>query len=146
MIVAVKLNGCTFYIKIQIWPWPDRIIPSLFKMIHPWITNKLNGQFLILFLKPLEFFFANNRRQQLRMKVAAVLFCISSLQHFVSSFSEAWWALTAAVYTSSSCFISPRIRDRLLDSNFRTLISLFLSLWYHLSFWILLFLCHNPSS
>jgi hypothetical protein len=25
-------------------------------MIHPQITNKLNGQFLSLFLKPLEFF------------------------------------------------------------------------------------------
>jgi len=34
----------------------------------------------------------------------------------------------------------PRIRDRLLDLFFRTLISLFLSLWYHPSFWILIFL------
>jgi hypothetical protein len=33
-----------------------------------------------------------------------------------------------------------------LDSFFRTLISLFLSIWYHISFWILLFFCHNTSS
>ena len=56
------------------------------------------------------------------MKVAAVLFRISSLQHIFSSLSEACLALTVAVNTSSSCFISPIIRDRLLDSVFRTLI------------------------
>jgi len=57
MTIAVNLDGCTFYVKIRIWHFLDRIIPSLFKMIHPWITNKLDGQFLSLFLKPLEFFF-----------------------------------------------------------------------------------------
>jgi len=55
-VFAVKLDSCTFYIKIPIWPCMDRIIPSLFKMIRPLITNKLNGQFLSLLLKPLEFF------------------------------------------------------------------------------------------
>jgi hypothetical protein len=43
------------------------------------------------------------------MKVAAVLFRISSLQRFFSSLSEACWAFTAAVNTSSYCFIFPRI-------------------------------------
>jgi hypothetical protein len=33
-----------------------------------------------------------------------------------------------------------------LDSFFRTLISLFLALWYHLSFWICIFFCYNTSS
>jgi len=42
--------------QIRIWPCLDHIISSFFKMIHPWITNKLNGQFLSLILKPLEFF------------------------------------------------------------------------------------------
>jgi len=56
MIVAVKLHSCTFYIKIRIWPCLDRIIPSLYKMICPRVTNKLNVQFLSLLLKPLEFF------------------------------------------------------------------------------------------
>ena len=91
MTVAVKLDSCTFYVKIRIWPFLDRIIPSLFKMIHPWITNKLNGQFPSLILKPLEFFSC----QQLWMKVAAVLFCISSLQPFFSSLAETCWALNA---------------------------------------------------
>jgi hypothetical protein len=49
------------------------------------------------------------------------------MQHIFSSLFEACWALTVVVNTPSSCFISPRIRD----SFFRTLISLFLSLWYH---------------
>ena len=38
MTVAVKLNGCAFYIRIQIrlfFYCPDHIIPSLFKMICP---------------------------------------------------------------------------------------------------------------
>jgi len=54
--ITVNLDSCTFYIKIRIGPCLDRIIPSLFKMIRPRITNKLNGQFLSLVLKPLEFF------------------------------------------------------------------------------------------
>jgi hypothetical protein len=54
---------------------------------------------------------ANNCRQQLWMKVAAVLFCISSLQPFLSSLAEAYWALIATINTSSSSFISPRIQD-----------------------------------
>ena len=137
MTVAIKLDSCTFYIQIHIWPFLDHIIPSLFKMIHPRSTNKLNGQFLSLFLKPLEL---------LWMKVVAVQFRISSLQCIFSSRSDACWALTVAMNTSSSCFISPIIRDRLLDSFFRTLISLFLSIWYHLSLWILFFFCHNTSS
>ena len=33
---------------------PDRIIPSLFKMIHPQIINKVKGQSSGLFLKSLE--------------------------------------------------------------------------------------------
>jgi len=56
MTIAVKLDSCIFYVKIRIWPCLDRIIPSLFKMIRPRITNKLNGKFLSLILKPLEFF------------------------------------------------------------------------------------------
>jgi hypothetical protein len=68
------------------------------------------------------------------------------LQCFCSSLSKACWASTNVVNTSSSCCISLRIWDRLFVSFFRTLISLFFSLWYHLSFWILLFFCHNTSS
>ena len=49
MIVVIKLDNCIFYIKIRIWPFLDRIILSIFKMIRPRITNKLNGQFLSLF-------------------------------------------------------------------------------------------------
>ena len=146
MIVAVKLDSCTFYVKIWIWPFLDRIIPSIFKMIHPRITNKLNGHFLSLFLKPLEFFSCQQSSPTTLDESSSLLFRISSLQRIFSSLFEACWALTVAVNTSNSCFISPRIRDRLLDSFFRTLISLFLSLWYHLSFWILIFFCHNTSS
>jgi hypothetical protein len=102
--ITVNLDSCTFYIKIRIGPCLDRIIPSLFKMIRPRITNKLNGQFLSLVLKPLVFFSC----QQLWMKVAAVLFCISSLEPFFSSLSEACWALSAAVNTSSSDKFKPR--------------------------------------
>jgi hypothetical protein len=35
---------------------PDHIIPSLFKMIRPQITNRFDGQLLSLFFQPLEFF------------------------------------------------------------------------------------------
>ena len=136
MIVAVKLDSCTFYIKIQIWPCLDRIIPCLFKMIHPRISNKLNGQFCSLFLKPLEFFSCQQSSATTLDESNSRSISYIIIARFFSSFSKACWALNAVVNTSSSCFISPRIRDRLLDSFFRTLISLFLYLWYHLSFWI----------
>jgi hypothetical protein len=63
------------------------------------------------------------------LKIAALLFCLSSLQRFCSSLSETYWALTNVVNTLSFCCISPRIRVRLLVFFLRTLISLFLSLW-----------------
>ena len=56
MLHSVKLNDRKFYSKVWIWPCLDRIISSLFKMIRPRITNRFNGKFLRLLLKPLEFF------------------------------------------------------------------------------------------
>jgi len=146
MTVAVKLDSCTFYVKIKFdltWIVSFHLSSRWFIFESPtsWMDNSLAS-----FWNLRSFFLANNRRQQLWMKIAAVPFHTSSLQHFFSSLSEACWALTVVVNTSSSCFISPRIRDTLLDYFFRILISLFLSLWYHLFFWILLFFCHNTSS
>jgi len=139
MTVAVKLDNCAFYVKIRIrlfFYCPDCIIPSLFKMIRPRIINRDKGKSFSIFLKHLEFFSC----QQLWMKVAALLSIVIAVFLLLS-----FWRLlgTNAVNTSSSCCISPRICHRLLVSFFRILISLFLSLWYHLSFWILLFFCHN---
>ena len=106
MIVAVKLHSCTFYIKIRIWPCLDRIIPSLYKMICPRVTNKLNVQFLSLLLKPLEFFSCQQSVPTTLDESSSRSISYIIMQRFFSSLSEACWALIAAVNTSSSCFIS----------------------------------------
>jgi len=131
IIVTIKLDSCTLYIKMQIWPYLDLIIPSLFKIMRPWITNKLNGQFLCLFL---EFFSYQQLSPTTLDESSSCSISYIIIAAFFSSLSEACWVMIAAVNTSTSWFISPRIWDRLLDSFFRTLISLFLSLWYHISF------------
>jgi len=114
-------------------------------MIHPQITNKLNGQLLSLFLKPLEFFYCQHSSPTALDDSSS-----RSISYIIltSFFHLSFWSLMGldCVNTSSSCFMSPRIRDRLLDSFFRILISLFLSFWYHLLFWILILFCHNTSS
>jgi hypothetical protein len=37
MIIAIKLDRCSFYVKIRIWPCLDRIISSLFDLA--WIVS-----------------------------------------------------------------------------------------------------------
>jgi hypothetical protein len=54
MLNRVKLDGRTFYAKIRIWPCLsritklNRIIPSLFTKIHPWILNKISSDSISL--------------------------------------------------------------------------------------------------
>ena len=65
MIVVVKLDSKAFYVRILIWLFfrcPDRIIPSLFKMIRPRII-KIKDKFLASFWSLWSSFLANNHYQ-----------------------------------------------------------------------------------
>ena len=65
MIVVVKLDSKAFYVRILIWLFfrcPDRIIPSLFKMIRPRII-KIKDTFLASFWSLWSSFLANNHYQ-----------------------------------------------------------------------------------
>jgi hypothetical protein len=91
----------------------ERIIPFLFKMIHPQIINMDKGQSFSLFLKSLEFF----SYQQLLPTTLDEGSSPTKFYHHCGIFSpsnEVCWASTNATNTSSSYCICPRIRDRLL--------------------------------
>jgi len=127
-------SDCFFIAWIVSFPLSSRwfILESL---------TEIRDKVLASFWSPWSSFVANNRRQQLWMKVAPFSF----VYHHCSIFAPLFIKLDGhqlMSLISSSCYISLRIRHRLLVSFLRTLISLFLSLWYHLSFWILFF-CHN---
>jgi len=66
-----------------------------FHLFLRWIIVKsltrIRGKVLASFWSLRVFFLSNNHRQQLWMKVTALLFHLSSLWHFFSSLSEACW-------------------------------------------------------